>query len=658
MHDGTPPESPELDRLRHELEQREYEISLLRETALAVSSELGLENVLNLIAERARELVHAETLLVPILDAHSESYTYRAGSGTNADEIVGESLPLEFGVCGWVWRHKKAWWRGILDELSDEERTAWEKEAGTLILVPLQGRKQFLGGIAAINKQSGDDFDARDLQLLELFAGHAAIAIENAMAVAAMEEARQSAENYQSELQQLNRRLTVANEELEYLSLYDHLTGLPNRSLFRDRMLREIESSQTRQNHFCVLLIDLDRFKDVNDALGHEMGDRILKRIAHRLSSSLDVNHTLARISADEFAVLLCNSDSEEATRIAHHLRDTLKQAMQVDEEEVVITATSAIVVFPEHGGNEHELLKHVDMALSVAKSEKTPVRLFDPDHDLKAIDRFDLTQDLQHALDHQEFTLFYQPKIALSTGKAIGVEALARWHHPARGHVPTEMFITALENTGLISPFSYWVIESALQQRDTWLTQGVDLKIAVNIPITLILEADFLTNLQGILATHPPQPGLIFEITETIFMGDYERLNSALRQIQKLGIAFSIDDFGTGHSSLSRLRQLPVSELKIDKSFVMTMLDNKDDEAIVKLTIELAHSLGLQAVAEGVEDSAVLETLYRMRCDLIQGYHISKALPAGRLLPFLTASKWDLVSPAADHSGCQSNGP
>lgn len=657
MSGPTTPSSPE--QLQQELKQREYEIALLRETAMAVSSELDLELVLKLIAERARELIQSDTLLIPILDEACDVYTYRAGAGANAEEIVGESLPLEFGVCGWVWRHKKAWWRGVLSELTEDERNRWEKEAGTLILVPLVGRKHFLGGLVGINKRTGGDFTERDLQLLELFAGHAAIAIENAMAMQAVEEARQAAENYQHELKQLNRRLSVANQELEYLSLYDQLTELPNRSLFCDRLQQQIDQADKGNDSFALLIIDLDRFQDINDAFGHEVGDELLKITAHRFANMLNPSQTLSRMAGDQYAILAPGLNATTAMQLADDLRTSLTIPIRLGKHEILASATIGIALCPQHGNDVSDLLKHGDAAMYSAKREKHGVHLYDAKLDQQTSGRLALLRDLQQALDNREFRLHYQPKLALASGDIIGVEALARWPHKERGPVPTDMFISALEQTGLIAPFSYWVIETAFAQRALWLTKGWDLKIAVNIPITLILEPHFIGELEKIAHRFPGTGGLIFEITESIFFSDYDRLNAVLREIQqRFGINFSIDDFGTGHSSLSRLRKLPVTELKIDRSFVMDMLHSKDDAAIVRSTIELAHNLGLQVVAEGVENEKVMAKLYQLRCDIVQGYYISKALPVAEIEEFFRNPKRGQPPPAAPLSLERSDKP
>lgn len=636
-----PTDEERIQSLQAELEQREFEIALLRETTQAIGSQLDLGTVFHIIAERAKVLIDAETVLIPILNEDCNEYTYRAGAGVNAEEIVGESLPLEFGVCGWVWRHRKPWWRGMLNELSEEERNRWEKEAGTLILVPLIGRKHFLGGIVGMNKRGGGEFSEKDLHILELFAGQAAIAIENAMAMDSVEKTMQIAEHYQAELEVLNKRLSRVNRELEQLSLYDQLTGLPNRSLFRDRLQREISLARKHATHLAVLVIDLDHFQVINDALGHDEGDKLLKEVSRRFGQVIGPMDTLCRMTADEFAVLLANGNAERHMPMARALLASLDEPIKLLPHPTTIKATVGIACYPLHGQDATTLLKHADAAMSSAKRDKQSVHIYEETHDEHTPGRLAMVRDLKVALDENQFELYYQPKIELATGSLVGVEALARWPHKDLGQVPTEMFISAMQQTGMISEFSYWALQTAIAQRAAWLQQGWQMTVAVNLPVTVILEEGFVERLAGLVAGYDGAEGLILEITENIFLSDYERLSGLLHQLQQLGLSFSIDDFGTGHSSLSRLRQLPVSELKIDRSFVMDLMTSKDDEVIVKSIIDMSHNLGIQICAEGVETAEIMQQLYRWRCDMVQGYHISKALPAAELEKFINSSCW-----------------
>lgn len=641
-------------KLEQELKQREYEIQLLTETTQAIGSQLELDKVFDIIARRARELINSETLLIPILNKEFTEYTYRAGDGENVDEIVGETLPLDFGVCGWVWRHRKAWWRGMLNELSEEERNAWENEAGTLIMVPLMGRESFLGGLAGINKIGGGEFTENDFHVLELFAGQVAIAIENAMAMEKIEEAKRVSEEYQAELNSLNKRLISVNHELEHLTLYDQLTGLPNRLLFRDRLQQEINIASEQNLYVTIMIIDLDRFQELNEALGHEEGDLLLKEVSKRLTSSLDSKGTLARLGGDEFAVLMLNNYNDMALDAAKMFLDILEEPIKLSNESISITAKIGITIYPEHGNDVQILLKHMDAAIIAAKRNNESIHVYEAEKD-DTSGRLALVQKIKSALGKSEFKLYYQPKVELVSGTLIGVEALARWPDKNNGYIPTEMFISVMEQTGLINEFSYWVLDSAMSQRLAWLKEGYDLKVSVNIPVTMVLENGFVSRIRHLIKLHDNVGGIILEITENIFFSDYDRLSRLMNNLQDLGLLFSIDDFGTGHSSLSRLRQLPVSELKIDKSFIIDMIGNKDDEVIVKSTIELAHSLGIRVCAEGVETAEVMQRLNQWRCDIIQGYHISKAIPASEITQFIKNSRWNVDEAVNDSDSIRS---
>ena len=643
-----------INKLEQELKQREYEIQLLTETTQAIGSQLELDKVFDIIAKRARELINSETLLIPILNKEFTEYTYRAGDGENIDEIVGETLPLDFGVCGWVWRHRKAWWKGMLNELSEEERNAWENEAGTLIMVPLIGRESFLGGLAGINKIGGGEFTENDFHLLELFAGQVAIAIENAMAMEKIEEAKRVSEEYQAELKSLNKRLVSVNHELEHLTLYDQLTGLPNRLLFRDRLQQEINIASEQNLYVTIMLIDIDHFQELNEALGHEEGDLLLKEVSQRLVRTIGSNDTLARLGGDEFAVLMLNNYNDMALDAAKMFLEVLEEPIKLSNESISITAKIGITIYPEHGHNVQILLKHMDAAIIAAKRNNESIHVYEAEKD-DTSGRLALVQNIKNALEKSEFELYYQPKVELVSGTLIGVEALARWPDKNNGYVPTEMFISVMEQTGLINEFSYWALDSAMSQRLAWLKEGYDLKVSVNIPVTMVLENGFVSRIRHLIKQHDNVGGIILEITENIFFSDYDRLSRLMNNLQDLGLLFSIDDFGTGHSSLSRLRQLPVSELKIDKSFVIDMIGNKDDEVIVKSTIELAHSLGIRVCAEGVETAEVMQRLYQWRCDIIQGYHISKAIPAPEIDKFIKNSRWIVEEPVNDSDSIRS---
>ncbi len=382
--------------LESELRDREIEVSLLKETAEAISSELDLQKVFQLAVERARNLIMAETVLLPVLDENGTEYTYRAGCGKNSDEIVGQSLPLELGVCGWVWRHKRPWWHGVLAELDEAERNKWEKEAGSIILVPLIGKRHFLGGLAGINKIGGGDFTKRDLDLLSLFANHVSFAIENAALFDQLNKVKEETETYQKELQALNTELerrvaqrtsalADAVKELEHLALHDMLTDLPNRSLVEDRLQQSIHIARREKKVLSFLMIDLDQFKEVNDRHGHDVGDSLLKQVALRLRRILRQSDTAGRLGGDEFALVLPSTDSAGATKVAEKLIKVLEPAFKVGDKTLKSACSIGIAVYPEHGADVATLCKHADVAMYVAKRGKKGYSVYRPEDDKNA---------------------------------------------------------------------------------------------------------------------------------------------------------------------------------------------------------------------------------------------------------------------------------
>lgn len=624
--------------LSRSLKDKEAEIELLQKTFTEIGGELDLDMIFEIVSTRARELINAETVLIPLLDENCETYTYRGGAGKNADEIVGESLPLEFGVCGWVWKHKKPWWQGVLDDLDEDERNRWEEEAGNIILVPLQGRKHFLGGIAGMNKVGGNEFSKRDLTLLQMFASIVSIAIENAMAVSSIEASNQLNEEYRSRLEILNKQLIESSKELEYLALYDTITNLPNRSLFHDRMSRNIDRARLDNDSIGLLLIDLDRFKEINEALGHEKGDLLLKKIAERFGENMKSSETLARLGGDEFVIILPGHDENAAMERARTLQQLLDEPFSIEKTDIAVTASMGVAVFPDHGEGISSLLSHADSAMYVAKDKNLGISFYNPENDHLTRSHLTMVADLRRAMEERQFELHYQPKISLVSNEITSAEALGRWTSQARGVVPPHIFIKVLEQNGMIDDYTCWAIDSALEQAKIWNKDANRLRIAVNISPQTLMHPDFIRKLEHIVKDKDGGQYLIFEITENLFLSEYDRLFEVLEYICFLGITLSIDDYGTGYSSLSRLRKLPVAELKIDRSFIKDMSHNKDDEAIVRSTIELAHNLGLTVVAEGVETSETLGLLEVLGCDLVQGFLFSKPLPASKFYEYLNS--------------------
>jgi diguanylate cyclase (GGDEF)-like protein len=379
--------------LESQLRDREFEIAMLRETAEAISGELDLEKVFQVVADRARKLILAETVLIPILDEKLTQYTYRAGYGKNADEIVGQSLPLDIGVCGWVCRHQRPWWHGVLDELEEEERNRWEKEAGSIILVPLIGKRHFLGGISGINKIGGKDFTRRDLDLLTLFAHQVSFAIENAELFDQVKKSKEQAEEYQQELQDLNAELerrvaqrttalVDAVKELEHLAMHDMLTDLPNRSLVEDRLQQGIHIAKREKKVIALMMIGLNRFKEINDKHGHDVGDSLLKQVAMRLRRVLRQSDTAGRLGGDEFAIVLPSTDANGAMKVAEKMLKVMEPPFKVGDYTLNGACSIGIAVYPQHGEDVTSLCRSADVATYAAKRSGRGYAVYRPGDD------------------------------------------------------------------------------------------------------------------------------------------------------------------------------------------------------------------------------------------------------------------------------------
>ncbi|SAK53566.1 response regulator receiver modulated diguanylate cyclase/phosphodiesterase [Caballeronia arationis] len=440
---------------------------------------------------------------------------------------------------------------------------------------------------------------------------------------------------------QRERRIT----ELAYM---DRLTGLPNRALFNDRLQQAIGVALRAGHPLSVMMMDLDRFKYVNDTLGHPIGDLLLCEVAKRLRSALQRNtDTVARLGGDEFAVLLPTDDIHAAKLIANRMLKALEEPITVEGQLVDVGASIGIVTCPHNGADMNVLLRRADIAMYVAKRANAGYSLYDERHDQNSAERLSLMSELRQAVEHDQLTLYYQPKVDLSTHKVKYVEALVRWDHPTRGFVSPDQFIPFAEQTGYIKSISRWVAEKAIQQCSLWHAQGIELAVSVNVSARELIQSSLPDTFSALLRKYHVAPEWIWiEITESAIMDDPNHAIETLDHLHALGIRLSIDDFGTGYSSLSYLKRMPVDELKIDKSFVLGMFDHKDDETIVRSTIDLGHNMGLKVVAEGVENEAMLMRLKDLRCDLAQGFHLSRPLPPAKLEVWL--QEWQESAEAA----------
>ena len=429
--------------------------------------------------------------------------------------------------------------------------------------------------------------------------------------------------------------------QIRRLAYWDKLTGLPNRDLFLDRMRDAIASARANGGSCSVLMMDLDRFKHVNDVLGHAFGDALLQEVARRLEGAL-VRRTdaVARFGGDEFAVLLPDQDAPQARAIVERVRQALEHPMQVQRQTIDMSAGIGLATFPEHADNADLLLARAEIAMYAAKQRRAGALVYDPSFDQKSQDTLSMLSELRHAVEKDELVLYFQPKLSFSDGAMMGVETLVRWVHPQRGFVPPGDFIPFAEHTGFIADITQWVMQKSIEQAAAWRREGMSLSIAVNLSTRDLMDQELPRRFAEMLARHDVKASsFCLEITESAIMDDPQRALATLDRLHAMEFKLSIDDFGTGYSSLAYLKRLPVHELKIDRSFVSGMETDRDDATIVRSTIDLGHNMGMRVVAEGVENEAVWHLLAAAGCDIGQGYFMSKPIPAAQLADWL--AKW-----------------
>ena len=448
----------------------------------------------------------------------------------------------------------------------------------------------------------------------------------------------------------------IAEREQRILhqSQHDTLTGLPNRAQAMALLEHALRPDIGRPGAFAFLMLDLDRFKEINDTLGHAFGDSVLQEVARRLNSVIESGDLLARLGGDEFMVLVESSDEAQARERAWALIRILEAPLKVGEREaqVSVSASIGLALYPQHASEPDALLRRADIAMYEAKQSRQRVVVYQPGRDESHLRRVGLIGDLRVARARGEFHLAYQPKIDLAAMRVAHVEALLRWRHPQLGPVPPEEFIPLAEQSGLIHEITAFVLEDSLRQAGAWRTDGIDIGLAVNLSPMDLLDASLPGRVADLLQTHRfPPAELILEITEGSIMRDVQSAVATMHALRALGVKLSIDDFGTGHSSLAQLRSLPVDEIKIDKSFVKGLDVDPDDTVIVRSAIEIGHNMGLVVIAEGVEQLASLGILRALGCDMAQGYLFSRPLPADDFRRWHGAFRPD-VFVASEHAG------
>ncbi|MCG3145255.1 MAG: hypothetical protein HONDAALG_02818 [Gammaproteobacteria bacterium] len=446
-----------------------------------------------------------------------------------------------------------------------------------------------------------------------------------------------------------------ADERIHYLAHYDSLTKLPNRTLLQDRISRAVAAAERNGNRVAIMFIDLDRFKNINDSLGHPVGDRLLQAVADRLRGCVRDNDTVARLGGDEFVVVLPETGQEGASHVAQKILTSLSGPYQIESFQLIITPSIGISVFPEDGTDIETLIKNADAALYHAKDNgRNNYQFFTQEMNIAAYERISLENGLRIALERGEFELYYQPQVSVRTGAVTTLEALVRWNHPHWGVVPPSMFIHVAEDSGIVVALGKWMLREACRQVAQWQESGFpQVPVAVNISAVQLRDKGFAQFVQEVLTDTGLKPSMLqLELTESILMQDESRSSPGIKELSALGVHLALDDFGTGYSSLTYLRRFPISKLKIDRSFIRNCAETPSDGAIVKAIINLAHSLGLRVIAEGVENVQQYDFVVAEGCDDIQGYYFSPPKCAEDLIGFLSVDSADTPPGVLERTG------
>lgn len=449
----------------------------------------------------------------------------------------------------------------------------------------------------------------------------------------AMSELSDLNESLEERVAERTQELQLLNAKMTHQAMHDDLTGLPNRVLIVEQLKVEIKHAIRDNTGLAVFLIDLNNFKDVNDTLGHPVGDSLLKDVAQRLRDSLRDSDTVGRLGGDEFAVVLPRVTLDDATQVAEKIRDNLGPGFNFEEHALKVDASIGVAMYPEHGDDHTSLIRTADVAMYEAKRSEFHICVYDPELDTHIKTRLSLINDLEKAISQDELELYYQPKVAIKESKVLSVEALLRWQHPVNGWIAPDEFIALAERSNLINSLSHWVLRKAFSQWKEWQQTGISIQVAINLSAKNLSDDALPDTIENLVNEFDVIDGAIkLEITESAIMSNIDIVMEIFDDHRMHKMEFSIDDFGTGYSSLNYLKKLSVNEVKIDKAFVFDMAHDEDDKVIVKSVIDLAHNLGHNVVAEGVENKETLELLTQMGCDVVQGYYFAKPVPASEI--------------------------
>jgi diguanylate cyclase (GGDEF)-like protein len=601
------------------LRERQALLERLGQIQHKISSRRSLEEVLDAITAGAAELLGEEMVALRLIDESEPDVMVVVSSVDISSELLAQfgRARVGTGVAG----------RAIVEDrlcVAEDHPEAdgtigafADNGVSAAMAAPVHLAGRTVGSLAVASRSEGRTYSEAERNILIGFADHAGLALNDARTVQAMDKAL---------------------DDAMHQATHDELTGLPNRACFFDRTDQALRQASRDGSRTAVLLFDLDRFKEINDTLGHKYGDRVLCEIGPRLRPGLRAGDTLARLGGDEFCVLLPDVGClAAAVEVAERLLGLLEEPFEIDGMTLAVEASCGIAVAPADGDSSDLLLQRSDVAMYLAKNSHANVVVYHDDLNLNTPARLSLLGELRMAIPRGQLVLYYQPKAVLSTGMTEGVEALIRWQHPTLGLVPPDQFIPMAEHTGLIKNLTSWVLNTALCQLREW-REGTDphipqLTMAVNLSTRSLLDDAFPAEVVAALDKWDVPAALLeLEITESAIMADPVEAHRLLSELSAIGVKIAIDDFGTGYSSLAYLKDLPVDQLKIDKSFVLNMHRDPDDAIIVKSVIELGHNLGLQTIAEGIEDLETWQQLTILGCDSAQGYYLAKPLPPADL--------------------------
>ena len=442
----------------------------------------------------------------------------------------------------------------------------------------------------------------------------------------------------------ISRKMQAQTNAIQYQSTHDNLTGLPNRLLLYEKLERAILLAKDKSTQVALIVMDLNRFKEVNDTLGHDIGDQLLCQISERLQKLLSVSDTVARMGGDEFAILVTHSNETHIRDTIDNITDALRKPFSIKELLLEAETSLGIACYPQHGEDARTLIRHADTAMYLAKHHDEVFAFYDRNKDPYSLKRLTLMGDLRRAIENEELELNYQPKAHILQRQINSVEALLRWPHPIYGYIQPDVFVGLAEQTGIIKPLTRWTLKTGIAQCAQWRKKGLQLSVAVNLSPRMLHNLELPTEIQTLLDQFALAPECLeLEITETAIMQEPERALEILGQLHAMGVRLSIDDFGTGYTSLAYLKNLPVDEIKIDMSFIQSMLNDKADAMIVRSIIELAHNMNFEVVAEGVSSEALFQHLAAEGCDIAQGAYISYAMSAADFDSWRNDSNWTI---------------